>query len=127
VDGADWYLASGRTPVAVLLDPTGLRGRCWVYGPLTVEFSEEDPEAALIAAADRVLQRQEATFEELVAVENLFAWEPFAAATAASGRLQVGRLRIIDRAAWKLRGPLDPLAQAWLLARRIQHARQRGR
>ena len=119
-DGQSWILVVGKRSAAPVF--SSMRGSCWVFGPLTTEFSEADPEPALIAVADHALGREEASFQELIAVENLFAWDPFAGIVESSGVLQARRLQLIDRAAQKsdLR---EPLAQAWILAHQeILHA-----
>src|SRR5690606_17543933 len=36
--GERWYFVFDKAPTARALDPAVLRGRCWVYGPLTTEF-----------------------------------------------------------------------------------------
>lgn len=113
-----WLRVSQRVAAARALDHSMTGGNCWVASLLTTLFSATDPAPALIAAADRALKRDDATFEDLVAVENLFAWEPFSQATTTSGLLQVWRLRVIDRAASRIRDAREALAQAWIVAHR---------
>ena len=115
-DGQSWILVVDKQNVAPIY--SSMRGSCWVFGPLTTEFSEADPEPALIAVADHALGREEASFQELIAVENLFAWDPFAGIVESSGVLQARRLQLIDEAAWKSPDLREPLAQAWILAHR---------
>ena len=113
-----WFRVSQRIAAARALDHSMTSGNCWVAASLTSPFSSTDPAPALIAAADRALKRDDATFEDLVAVENLFGWEPFSQATAASGSLQGWRLRVIDTAASRIRDAREPLPQAWIVAHR---------
>ncbi len=118
-DGLSWRLVHRRTPTPRTVYPSGLRGDCWVAAPLTVEFSPSDPEPALTRVADHVLGRDDATFEDLVAAENLFAWEPFARVTASSGRLQLRRFQLINQAAIKFSAQTtDQLTQAWIISHR---------
>ena len=115
-DGQSWILVIDRRNV--VLSPR-VRGGCWVPGPLTTEFSAADPEPAMIAIADHILGREEASFRDLVTVENLFAGS-FAAIVESSGVLQARRLQLIDQAGSKSfpAAVRDPLARAWLLAHR---------
>jgi hypothetical protein len=108
-DGTIWY--------------SGDRG-CWVFGELTVEIQRSSPEAALVAAADHALNRKNATFEELVAVDNLLTADLFGRnALASSGLLQYRQLEIFRRITLdhgsKVRQILrEPLKNAWFLAHR---------
>lgn len=120
-DGQSWILVVDKLNVAPSY--SYMRGSCWVFGSLTTEFSEADPEPALIAAAEHALGREEASFQDLIAVENLFAWDPFAGIAESSGVLQALRLQLIDQAASKSPDLREPLAQAWIVAHReILHA-----
>lgn len=94
-----------------------------MFGALTTGFDRGDPGSALLVIADRVLDKERPSFEELVEVENLFqdrGTRGFAEAEAASPLLQLRRLRIIDRAGFALLGPeaaRNPLAMAWVLSK----------
>jgi hypothetical protein len=113
-DGDTWYFdqwrVSGRSP------------SCWVYGPLTTEFVRANPEPALLASVDHILQRADrVTFEEYVEVDNLLSEDTYAPVVASSGPLQFGRLRIVERLVLQADGQSidrEPLKRAWILAHR---------
>jgi hypothetical protein len=110
VGGVAWYR-----------DDSQSSGTCWVYGPLTAEFSPASPEAALLAIFDRLEQRPEpVSFVEFVEVTNLLE-DDFAGAVTTSGFLQFRKLKLIAKG---LSGPeardqvlsRDPLKKAWILS-----------
>jgi len=110
--GALWYFDQWRV--------SGQSPFCWVYGPLTTEFKETDPEPALLAVIDHVLQRpNESRFEDYVAVENLLAEGRFSAVVRSSGLLQFRKLNLLNQALSRedARGRMfdrDPLKKAWV-------------
>jgi hypothetical protein len=113
VDGT-WYFDQWQV--------RGLSPSCWIYGPLTTEFMRSNPEAALVALMDHILQRpNEARFEDYVAAENLFSDKRFATVAKFSGLLQFRKLSIITQAISRndARGhelEKDPLKKAWVLS-----------
>jgi hypothetical protein len=113
-DGAYWYFDQWRI--------SGQSPACWIYGPLTTEFVESDPELALLAVIDHVLLRPaEARFEDYVAVENLLAEPRFSSVVKTSGLLQFRKLDILNQAVSRedARGRTldrDPLRKAWVLS-----------
>jgi hypothetical protein len=116
-NGDSWFQVDERIP-AGLGPQRSLRGNCFVNGALTAGYSASDPTPALIAVADRALKREESTFEDLVAVANLFEGEQFSQAVSASGLLQTWRFRVIDSAVGKRQDERNPLTTAWILAHR---------
>lgn len=108
-EGATWYSAE--------------RG-CWVFCELTVEIQRSNAEPALVAAADHALNRKSATFEELVAVDNLLSGELFGRNVLdSSGLLQFRRLEVlrriaVDHGSKARQVSREPLKQAWFLAHR---------
>ena len=115
-EGTSWYFdqwrISGRSP------------SCWIYGPLTTEFVQSNPEPALLAAIDHVLQRHnEARFEDYVEVDNLLAAGHFSSVVNSSGLLQFRKLSLIHRAiarpdARARQLDREPLKKAWVLSYR---------
>jgi hypothetical protein len=108
-----WYFdsshVSGRSP------------SCWISAALTTPFDYQEPEPALVAIADHVLQRRDAVpFEDYVAVDNLFSGE-YAEILRASGLLQFRQFEVIAKA---IRAPGTngrevarlPLRRAWMQA-----------
>lgn len=92
---ATWYLDASRAR-------GGSRG-CWLYGPLTIEYDRGNPEPALLAAAERILSREEdVSFVEWVAVENLLlsasGSHDGGSPREASPLLELRRLQIIEGA-----------------------------
>ena len=115
-NGETWYMDRLRV--------SGQYPSCWIYGPLTVEFRRSEPVAALAAAADHALRRTDASFEDLVSVDNLFtqglSGEDF---LSTSGLLQYRRLEILRRIAKDFGDNArdisrDPLKLSWFLAHR---------
>jgi hypothetical protein len=104
-DGTVWYFDSS----------------CWIYGALTTEFSESNPEPSALALIDHLLQRpNEARFEDYVMVENKLTEFPFASVVRSSGLLQFRKLTLVKQAVSRndLRGRTvakDPLKKAWVL------------
>jgi hypothetical protein len=97
--------------------------QCWVLSDLTAEFQRSNPEVTFLAAADRVLGRKDATFEELVAVDNLLITNLFGKdVLASSGLLQFRQLEIFRRIAElpESRDPYldNPLKLAWFTGHR---------
>ncbi len=95
-------------------------GRCWTHGSLTHPFDSADRGDSLLVIADRLLGRDDASFEEHVEVENLFQTVGFADAVSASPQLQLRRLMITDQAGRRLAAEVanrDPLKLAWVLAK----------
>ena len=93
----------------------------WIYGALTTEFSESNPEPSALALIDHLLQRpNEARFEDYVMVENKLAEFPFASLVRSSGLLQFRKLTFVKQAVSRndMRGRTlakDPLKKAWVL------------
>jgi hypothetical protein len=96
---------------------------CWVYGPSTVEFNEEQPGPGWLAMLDHILARNDVKFEEYVEVDNALeaAESPQdRKAIDESGPIQFRRLQMIER---MLRGDDavrdavngDALKRAWIL------------
>ena len=108
-----WYFDQGWV--------TGQSPTCWVYGPLTTEFVNSNPEPALVAVTDHVLQRKDqGRFEDYIAVDNLLTYD-YSSVLASSGLLQFRRLSIIERAVSlptvkRYLVVKDPLMRAWLLS-----------
>jgi hypothetical protein len=99
-----------------------LRDNCWVERSLTAEFDREHPEVALVSVADHVLGRNDATFEELVAADNLLVGGIGGKDLSSSGLLQYRQLQIFERLAEQTHSKQqisqDPLKVAWLIAHR---------
>lgn len=119
VGGDLWHLDTARRG--------GGSPGCWVRDALTADWS--DREAALTAAADRILSRtDDVTFEAFVAVDNFIVQTrsrsvPGARVIERSPILQLRRLQIVERAvdqpeAWPERARGDPLTSAWIFANR---------
>ncbi len=112
--GTLWYFDQWRV--------SGQSPSRWIYGPLTTEFKESDPEPALLAVTDHVLQRpNESRFEDYVAVENLLAEARFSSVVRSSGLLQFRKLNLLNQALSRedARGRMfdrDPLKKAWVLS-----------
>jgi hypothetical protein len=93
---------------------------CWVSAHLTVEFSTSDPGPAVLAAVDRMLQVESATFEDLVETDRLFHSNTFENSPASSGLLQYRRLALIERAVKSKEARLrdavlrDPWKASWI-------------
>jgi hypothetical protein len=110
--GASWYFDQWRV--------SGQAPSCWIYGPLTTEFAESDPEPALLTVIDHVLQRpNESRFEDYVAVENLLAEARFSSLVKSSGLLQFRKLNLLNQALSRedAHGRVldrDPLKKAWV-------------
>jgi hypothetical protein len=110
--GARWYFdiwhIKGEAP------------SCWIDGALTAEFSPSNPEPALMAVVDHVLQHPDkARFEDYIAVENLLSGPAYSPVVISSGLLQFRKLSLInqaisrDDASGELLGR-DPLKKAWV-------------
>jgi hypothetical protein len=117
-DSGTWYLDTSRVPGA----PSP---GCWIHGSLTTEWS--DREAALLAAADRILGRtDQVPFDDFVAVDNLLRQTPSGAHAPStvletSPLLQLRRLQVLERAArapgtWRMEVRRSPLKAAWFFA-----------
>ena len=101
---------------------------CWLFAALTVPFAGfEDPDRALISIADHALALQpKATFEHLVAVDNLLLERKrrssryYRAPATVTPLLDLRHLQVINGAARAIGGQRtvrnNPLRDAWVLA-----------
>jgi hypothetical protein len=116
VDATTWYFWSPS---------------CWISGPRTTEYEYQNLEPAFVRMLDRLLERNDIGFEDLVEASNLLRvdWFPrtdprvetatYAEVFAMSGSLQFRWLRLLDRAlrtgdfqADAVNG--NPLKKAWM-------------
>jgi hypothetical protein len=119
VDGATWYFDQYHI--------RGLNPTCWVFGPITTEFTRSNPEPALIALIDHMLQRRDKVpFAEFVVAENLLSGDLYRDVVRSSGLLQFRKLLLVDRAVRSADAPIggnepkDALKKAWALAHEAQ-------
>jgi hypothetical protein len=95
---------------------------CWIDASLTTEYSPSNPEPALVAALDQMLQHPDkARFEDYVAAENLLSGPAYSPVWTSSGLLQFRELSLIDQAISRddARGRTlskEPLKKAWVLS-----------
>jgi hypothetical protein len=115
-EAANWYLLERRTAAS----RDAAQSPCWVHGSLTVEFSEADPQAALLEIARRLLASEATPFENYLQFEKLLGRPGFRPATATSAQIQLRRLQIIDRAGRILKDqyPEGVSKRNWLIEHR---------
>jgi hypothetical protein len=106
--GTTWYFDNRQVGTAV---PT-----CWVDGTLTAAYDRSHPEAAFLAAVQRVIDApQPLPFEDYIAADSLLSKRQDV--VASSGLLQFHRLTLIDHAASKEDGfeiAKQPVKFAWV-------------
>jgi hypothetical protein len=111
-NGKLWYFDAWRI--------RGVAPTCWIDASLTTEFSAANPEPALLAVVDHLLQNPDkAQFEDYVAVENLLLGPTYSPVVKSSGLLQFRKLSLIDQAisrddARDAAFDEDPLKEAWV-------------
>jgi hypothetical protein len=96
---------------------------CWLYGPGTVEFNEEQPGPGWVVMLDHVLARNDVTCEEYVDVDSALqaADSPQdRKAIEESGLIQFRRFQMIERMLGRDDAGNDavngnPLKRAWIL------------
>jgi len=107
-------IAGETAPWLDVSTPTGEKG--WLFGALTLPWSDAERDALALEIADDRLRRRGDSFE---AIEELHAFLSRAAASAATAdaraRLELAALRALDRAgeAVVFRRRRDPVVVAW--------------